>query len=371
MNEKIFVTRSSMPSLDEYVDEIRPLWDSAWLTNMGIKHNTLMEKLKELCNVPYISLFTNGHLALELTLQALHLSGEVITTPYTFVSTTHAITRNGLTPVFCDISPDTYTIDTDKIEELITNKTTAIIPVHVYGKICDVEKIETIANKHHLKVLYDAAHAFNETYNGKNVAEFGDASMFSFHATKVFHTIEGGAIATKDEALYKQLYRLKNFGIQNETEIDEVGGNAKMNEFQAAMGLCNLRHLENEIFLRKQVVERYQKNLANIEGLKISAPQNGVVSNYAYFPIIVEQEYLGVSRDDIYNTLREHNILSRKYFYPLTNDCHCYQNKIDPGCTPIARHISSSVLTLPLYAHLPLETVDVISEIILTKIKKG
>lgn len=369
MNEKILVTRSSMPLLDEYVGEIQELWESAWLTNMGTKHNTLMDELRDRCNVPYISLFTNGHLALELCLQALHLSGEVITTPYTFISTTHAITRNGLTPVFCDISPDTYTIDADKIEELITNKTTAIVPVHVYGNICDVDKIEHIAQKHNLKVIYDAAHAFNETYNGMNVANFGDASMFSFHATKVFHTIEGGAIATKNEDLYKYLYKLKNFGIQNESTIDEIGGNAKMNEFQAAMGICNLRHLDDEIQLRRRVVERYQKNLSGINGLRISSPQQGVTSNYAYFPIIVDSEVAGVTRDDIYISLKENNVLSRKYFYPLTNDCQCYKQILDPGHTPIARYISDSVLTLPLYAHLPLESVDKICDMIINKIK--
>ena len=226
--KKITVTRSSMPKYEEYIEAIKPLWDSRWLTNMGEFHQKLEKELAEYLRTSYISLFSNGHLALELAIQAMNLKGEVITSPFTFASTTHAIVRNGLTPVFCDINPDTYTIDVDKIEELITDKTCAIVPVHVYGNICDVERIQQIAEKHDLQVIYDAAHAFGVEYRGKGIASFGDASMFSFHATKVFHTIEGGAVCYSSEALGGRLYQLKNFGIKNEEEVDAVGSNAKI-----------------------------------------------------------------------------------------------------------------------------------------------
>lgn len=370
MNEKIFVTRSSMPPYEEYIDEIKDIWDTRWLTNMGAKHEKLAEKLSEVLECPYVSLFTNGHLALEACLGEIGLSGEVITTPYTFISTTHAITRNGLTPVFCDISADTYTIDVDKIEALITPRTTAIVPVHVYGNVCDVERIQEIADKYHLKVIYDAAHAFFETYKGKSVATFGDASMYSFHATKVFHTIEGGAVATANHELFDKLYNWKNFGIEPNAEINSIGANAKMNEFQAAMGLCNLVHLEEEIASRKKVVERYKKNLKDIPGVVLLKEQKEVESNYAYFPVVFEKQFFGASRDDVFNELKKRNIFSRKYFYPLTTDCGCYAETYNSEETPVAKHIADSVLTLPLYAHLSLEIVDYICEII-RSIKRG
>lgn len=363
------VTRSSLPELEEYVDEIRDIWESAWLTNMGKKHNELMHELENKLNVPYISLFTNGHSALELTLQALELKGEVITTPYTFASTTHSIVRNGLKPVFCDINPDTYTIDANKIEELITEQTSAIVPVHVYGNVCDVEKIQQIADKHHLKVIYDAAHSFYETYKGQSTASFGDASMFSFHATKVFHTIEGGAIATKDESLFKNINKLKNFGIENEEIVDKVGGNAKMNEFQAAMGLCNLRHLEGEIAKRAAVAKRYRERLSNIKGIQLSKIQEDVISNYAYFPVIFDKDILGIDRNKISEILKEHNIFSRKYFYPLITDFDCYKDRYDSSLTPIAKRMADSVLTLPMYADLTIDNVDMICDVILEAIR--
>ena len=364
MHDRILVTRSSMPPMEEYIEEIQELWNSRWLTNMGAKHEQLTARLASLFAVPYVSLFCNGHMALELCLQALDLEGEVITTPFTFISTTHAITRNGLTPVFCDISPDTYTIDADKIEALITPRTCAIVPVHVYGNICNIEKIQKIAGKYNLKVVYDAAHAFAETYKGKNVASFGDASIFSFHATKVFHSIEGGAVSTSNPELYERLYALKNFGIQENGLISNVGANAKMNEFQAAMGLCNLRHLAEEIALRKEAADRYTQHLGGVSGLRLLSPQMGLVSNYAYYPVIFEKEF-GVSRDDVFEELRRNNVFSRKYFYPLTSECDCYSSRFNTNKTPIAKHISESVLTLPLYAHLSLEDIDRICKIIL------
>ena len=251
MSNKILVTRSSMPELEEYVEEIRDIWDSHWLTNMGEKHKNLQQQLKDYMKVENVELLTNGHMALELTMQAMNLQGEVITSPFTFASTTHAIVRNGLIPVFCDVNPIDFTIDVTKLESLITDKTCAIVPVHVYGNICNVEEIDRIAHKYGLKVIYDAAHTFGEEYKGCGIGTFGDASCFSFHATKVFNTIEGGAVCYKDELLGQRLYNLKNFGIRGPEDVESVGANAKMNEFQAAMGLCNLRHVESEEILEK------------------------------------------------------------------------------------------------------------------------
>lgn len=363
--KQILVTRSSMPDLDEYIEEIKDIWDTHWLTNMGIKHQELEKNLKEYLDVENISLMTNGHLSLELGLQAMNLKGEVITTPFTFASTTHAIVRNGLTPVFCDINPDDYTMDVTKIESLITDKTCAIVPVHVYGNICNIEEIERIAKKYDLKVIYDAAHAFGIKYKGKGIGSFGEASMFSFHATKVFNTIEGGCMCFSDPDYEKELYKLKNFGIKNETVVDGVGSNAKMNEFQAAMGLCNLRHVDEEIQKRKKVVERYRQHLGNIDGIKLSPIQENVQSNYSYFPIVVDEKVFGVTRNEIYDELKKHNIFARKYFYPLTNSFDCFKGKYDVNKTPVALHISKRVLTLPLYADLSISEVEKICKVIL------
>ena len=252
MCETIPVTRSSMPDFEEYIEEIRPLWKNRWLTNMGEKHQRLERELCQKLQVPYMALFTNGHLALESALQSLELSGEVITSPFTFASTTQAIVRSGLTPVFCDVTEEDLTLDPSKIEALITPRTTAILPIHVYGNICRVGEIREIARRHHLKVVYDAAHAFGEELDGQGVGNFGDLAMFSFHATKVFHTIEGGAVACHDERARQKLSALKNFGQYSQEDVGEIGGNAKMNEFQAAMGLCNLRHVDGEIALRRR-----------------------------------------------------------------------------------------------------------------------
>ena len=365
-NKEILVTRSSMPPLDEYIEEIKSIWDTHWLTNMGTYHKQLEKGLADYLEVENISLFTNGHLSLELVLQAMNLSGEVITTPFTFASTTHAIVRNGLTPVFCDINEENYTIDVTKIESLITDKTSAILPVHVYGNLCDVEEIERIANKYGLKVIYDAAHAFGEKYKEKGIGTFGDASMFSFHATKVFNTIEGGAITFSNKSLGKELYKLKNFGIQSEEVIDGIGSNAKMNEFQAAMGICNLRHVNNEIAKRKKVVNRYKDNLKNIEGIKLLQENKDMKCNYAYFPVVFDEKVFGFTRNEVSDKLKENNIYSRKYFYPLTNTFECFHGRYDVDMTPIAQHIAKRVLTLPLYADLSLEDVDYICDIILS-----
>ncbi len=365
----ILVTRSSMPDYEEYCEEIKKLWDSHWLTNMGVEHKELQQKLEDYLKCPHVILYTNGHLALENVIAAMHFSkdSEVITTPFTFASTTHAIVRNGLVPVFCDVKPDDYTIDENKIENLISDKTVAIIPVHVYGNICNIEKIKVIADKYNLKVIYDAAHAFAVKYKGVSTANFGDASMFSFHATKVFNTIEGGAVCFKDDSLVSTMNDMKNFGIRDAENVVFVGGNAKMSEFQAAMGLCNLRHLESEIAKRKKVVERYRSHLDNIKGIKLCKPQKDVESNYAYFPVVFD-EY-SMSRDEIFKILGENGITARKYFYPITNSFKCYADypTAGPEKTPIAAYLADRVLTLPLYADLSLEDVDYICEIILSK----
>lgn len=366
MENKILVTRSSMPTLDEYVAEIKDIWDSHWLTNMGVKHQKLQQQLKDYLGVDNIDLFTNGHMALELSLQALNLKGEVITTPFTFASTTHAIVRNGLTPVFCDINPNDYTIDVSKIESLITDKTCAIMPVHVYGNVCDVEAIEKIAKKHNLKVIYDAAHVFGVEYKGRGIGSYGDVACFSFHATKVFNSIEGGAVCFKEKSLGQELYKLKNFGIKDQETVDGVGSNAKMNEFCAAMGLCNLRHIEREIAKRKTVVERYNKNLSGISGIKLNPVQKNVKPNYAYYPIVIDKNEFGVSRDEIYAALDKNGIVARKYFYPITSAFDCYKGKFSPESTPVALSVSQNVLTLPLYADLDLAVVDKICQIIIS-----
>lgn len=364
--KKIQVTCSSMPPIEEYINEIKDLWDSHWLTNMGVKHNSFQAELKKYLGVENVELLTNGHMALELSMQAAELTGEVITTPFTFASTTHAIVRNGLTPVFCDIDPDDFTIDVNKIEALITEKTSAIVPVHVYGNVCDVEEIDRIAKKYNLKVIYDAAHCFGVKYKNVGIGNFGDASCFSFHATKVFNSVEGGAVCFKNADFGQALYFLKNFGITGPETVDGIGANAKMNEFCAAMGLCNLRHINEEIAKRKKVYERYIQNLKGVKGFRLNYVKADTEPNYSYFPIVVDEEVFGACRDEIYEKLRENNIFSRKYFYPLTNAFGCFKNRFDPSLTPIALEISKRVLTLPMYADLSINDVDRICEYILS-----
>jgi dTDP-4-amino-4,6-dideoxygalactose transaminase len=362
--EKINVTRSSMPSFEEYCEMIRPLWDSRWLTNMGALHRQLEDGLRGYLGVPGVTLYTNGHLALEGILEAMDFErgDEIITTPFTFASTTHAIVRAGYTPVFCDVKADDYTIDPEKIEPLITERTRAILAVHVYGNLCDVDAIDRIARRHGLKVIYDAAHAFGVRYRGRSASSFGDASMFSFHATKVFHTIEGGAACYGDLSLAERLSVNKNFGQNGQDDCIYAGGNAKMSEFQAAMGLCNLRHLGGEIAKRRAAVLRYRERLAGVDGLRLSPEQEGVESNYAYFPVLFEG--YAVDRDEMFLRLSGEGVIARKYFSPLTSDFSCYR-ALDPGKTPIAASLASSVLTLPLYADLSVGDVDRICDIIL------
>ena len=362
-----------MPTIEDYIEEIRPIFESRTLTNMGPVYKKFQKQLMEYLEVPELSLFVNGHMALELAIQALGLKkqgkalggGEVITTPFTFVSTVHAITRNGLKPVFCDIRRSDYCMDPEKIEALITDKTVAIIPVHVYGNICDTEKIEKIADKHGLKVIYDGAHAFGEKYHGVGIGNFGDATMFSFHATKVFHSIEGGAIAFQDKRYGTPLHELKNFGIHGEVEISAIGGNAKLDEFRAAMGICNLRHVDAEIAKRGKVVARYRSHLKGVDGLKLNAIQPEVKPNHAYFPVVFEEEAFGASRNEVFAALAAAGIGARKYFHPLTNTFSAFHGAYDVSKTPVALHVSRRVLTLPLYADLAMADVDEICGIIL------
>lgn len=368
MEKEIFVTKSSLPAMEDYVNEISDIWESHWLTNMGVKHKTLQSLLKDYLEVENVDLLTNGHMALELSIQALNLQGEVITTPFTFASTTHAIVRNGLTPVFCDINPADFTIDAEKIEALITDRTSAILPVHVYGNICDVDAIQAIASKYGLKVIYDAAHAFGVKYKNKGIGSFGDVSCFSFHATKVFNTIEGGAVcfSDKNKDFGLDIYRLKNFGIRGPEIVDAVGANAKMNEFCAAMGICNLKRMDVCIQTRKRLVDEYRSRLSNVDGLRLDEPQKEVEQNYAYFPIVVDEKRFGATRNEVMKKLAEHNIFARKYFYPLTNTFDAFHGRFDVNKTPVALYISKRVLTLPLYEELDIKDVARISDIVLS-----
>lgn len=367
MKKNTLVTRSLLPDFDEYCNEIKSLWDNHWLTNTGEKYEELRHLLENKLGTEVV-LFSNGHLALEIAIESLDLpkGGEVITTPFTFASTTHAIVRNGLVPVFCDIREDDFTMDASKIEALITDKTVAIVPVHVYGNICDVEAIKVIADKYNLPVIYDAAHAFGEVYKGVSSASFGDISMFSFHATKVFNTIEGGALCFNDKRRRWKLELLKNFGISGPESVYEAGTNAKMTEFNAAMGICNLRYLDSEIEARKAVCERYRERLGNVEGIRLSVVQEELSSNYSYFPVIFDgYKY---SRDEVFLNLQNRGIYARKYFYPLVSNYDCYKHEswANDEMTPIAKDMASKVLTLPLYGSLDLEIVDKICDLILT-----
>ena len=366
MSKNIYVVKPSLPPLEEYVEEIRDIWDTGIMTHNGPKHEQLRHELERFMDARHVTLFANGHLALELAFQGFGLTeGEVITTPFTFASTTQAILRNGLKPVFGDIRRDDFTLDPDGIEALITDRTVAIVPVHVYGNICDVDRIQQIADKHHLKVIYDAAHAFGEVYRGVPAAQFGDASMFSFHATKVLNTVEGGCLTYADDSLVAHFDGLKQFGqIVRTEEVPWVGTNAKMTEIHAAMGLCNLRHFSEYIALRKAVVERYRQRLAELPGIRLNCIQEDLESNYAYFPIIVEEDKAGVTRDQLAEALEREHIYSRKYFYPLCSD---FKVIVDMGIradVPVARYTADRVLTVPCYSDLALEDVDRICDVI-------
>ena len=362
-NAPILVTKSFLPPIDEYKNIIEQIWKNNWLTNNGSLHNEFAEKLSIYLKVANSTLFTNGHLALETAIKALDLTGEIITTPFTFASTTHAIVNCGLKPIFCDIEMDTYNIDPQKIEGLITENTSAIIPVHVFGNPCNVYAIEKIAKKHNLKVIYDAAHVFGVEVNDKGIGTFGDVSMFSFHATKVFNSIEGGLLTYTDSLYGSTFDLLKNFGITGPETVESIGINAKMNEFQAAMGLVNLRHVDSEIAKRQKVAECYRENLKGVKGIKSINDISGVKHNYAYFPIVIDENQFGMTRNMLYEKLTEYNVVARKYFYPLTIDFQCYKGRFNADI-PNARFVAERVLTLPMYGSLALQDVTMICNII-------
>ena len=350
MPTPILVTKPALPSIDEYTTLIQSIWEKRWLTNNGPLHEQLKEDLKHYLGVQNISLYTNGHNALEAALHALNLprGSEVITTPYTFASTTHAIVRAGLKPVFCDISYDDYNIDVSKIEALITENTAAILPVHVYGTPCDVAAIDAIAKTHNLKVIYDAAHAFGVKLGDTPLCAFGDASMLSFHATKVFNTVEGGAVVSNSPEIIAEADKYKNFGMVGQEDFDEPGTNAKMSEFHAAMGICNLRHVDESIASRKKICDAYDAAFKGVRGIKVLSRADGVASNYAYYPVVIEDAY-GMTRDELCALLAAEGIFARKYFYPIITEFTCYKGVYDSAAVPVALDVSKRVLSLPLY----------------------
>lgn len=360
---RINVTTSSMPPFEEYVEEIRGLWESRWLSNRGAKSHEFEDALKAYLDTPNVWLFANGHVALEVTIQCLGLTGEVITTPYTHCSTVHSIIRNGLTPVLCDVEDKYFTIDPSKIEDLITEKTSAIVATHVYGFLCDVEAIEAIAKKHNLKVFYDAAHAFGVKKGGIGAANFGDAAMFSTHATKVFHTIEGGVVAYNDEQLLHNLRFLVNFGFTSPDDVDFVGTNARMNEFEAAMGICNLRHLDDDIARRKAVADVYYERLSGKPGIRLIDIPSDLEWNYAYFPTFMTGSK---TRDQVKDDLERANIYARKYFYPSMENIAAYQGmdfvKVE---MPVSHWAADHALCLPMSSEYTPEQANEICDIIL------
>lgn len=356
----IFVTKSFLPPFEEYTHKIKEIWDNNILTNLGPIHEEFKEKLNSYLKTNYTTLCTNGHLGLEMSIKALNLKGEVITTPFTFASTTHALVNCGIKPIFCDIETESYNIDPNKIENLINENTTAIMPVHVFGTPCDVEAIEKIAKKYNLKVLYDAAHCFGVEINGKGIGNFGDISMISLHATKVFNSIEGGALTYNDSKLKEALKLYKNFGITGPESVIAVGGNSKMNEFQAAMGIVNLRYMDKQIEDRKKITYLYRELLKDVDGIKTSKDIKNVKHNYAYFPILIDEKKFGKTRNELYEKLKDFNIFTRKYFYPLTSNFDCYQDEYKNLDLKNANYIADRILTLPIYGSLDLSTVEYI-----------
>lgn len=356
----IYVTQPILPDLDDFNEQLKDIWASKWLTNHGAKHNELEEKLKSVLKVPNLSLFNNGTIALLIALRAMDLpyESEVITTPFTFAATPHCISWNGQKPVFCDIEPDTMCIDANKIEDFITEKTSAILGVHVYGFPCNVEKIDKIAKKHNLKVIYDAAHAFSTEINGKGIGNFGDITMFSFHATKLYNTIEGGCLTYNDEKLKERIYNLRNFGIRSEDEVVEIGINGKMNELQAAVGLLNLNLFKAEQAKREKIKQFYIDKISNIKGIKIPMMPKNTTNSYQYFPIIVEKNY-PLSRNELYEKFKQHNIIVRKYFYPICSDYEPYKYFKSSRVVnlPVANEMKEKVLCLPFYGDLQEEEI--------------
>lgn len=353
-DDKITVTSPVLPNLDEFHDLLKQIWDSKWITNNGSFHRQLETELAQYLKVPYVSLFTNGTLPIITALQALNISGEVITTPYSFVATTHALWWNGIKPVFVDIEPSTCNIDTEKIEAAITPNTSAIMPVHVYGTPCDTQRIQEIADRHGLKVIYDAAHAFGVEQNGKSILNAGDMSTLSFHATKVFNTIEGGAMIMQDEQTKRQIDFLKNFGFQNEVTVVGPGINSKMDEVRAAYGLLNLKTVDAAIEKRRQVALEYRERLCDVEGISFLTDMPDVRHNYSYFPIFVDEEQYGMTRDELYSKMKSQNVYGRRYFYPLISEFTPYKSlsSANPDNLPNAHKVANSVICIPLHHEL-------------------
>ena len=363
MRDKIYVTSPLLPKLENVYEQIKEIYDSKWLTNMGGKHKALEDALKIELKVPHAQLFNNGTIALLTAIKALNLpyGSEVITTPFTFAATPHCISWNGLKPIFCDIEPNTMTIDANKIENLITPNTSAILGVHVYGFPCDVKKIDKIAKKHNLKVIYDAAHAFSTEIDGVGIGNFGDITMFSFHATKLFNTIEGGCLTFNDDDLVKKIYNLRNFGIQSEEVVEDIGINGKMNEFQAAWGLLNLNQYKKEQERRKLVKAVYDKELKDIKGIRIPQMPENTTNSYQYYPIVIEDEY-NKTRDELYEMFKNENIYTRKYFYPACHDYECYKNDITVKTARLRTtdDVKKRVLCLPFYGNLDKQIAEYI-----------
>ena len=365
-NNTITVTSPLLPNLDEFHEMLKEIWESKWITNNGFFHKKLEQALAEFLKVPYVSLFTNGTLPLITALQALRITGEVITTPYSFVATTHALWWNGIKPVFVDIEPETGNIDPSKIEAAITPKTTAIMPVHVYGKPCKTKEIQDIADKYGLKVIYDAAHAFGVEVNGESILNAGDMSTLSFHATKVYNTIEGGAMIMHDEKTKQRIDYLKNFGFAGETTVVAPGINSKMDEMRSAYGLLNLKQVNAAIEARHQVAIRYREALRDVPGIRFFDDMSGVRHNYSYFPVFVDAKKYGMTRDELYFKMREQGVLGRRYFYPLISEFSTYRGlpSAAPENLPNATRIANEVICLPIHHELSNEDVDKVIEVI-------
>ncbi|AGB42130.1 putative PLP-dependent enzyme possibly involved in cell wall biogenesis [Halobacteroides halobius DSM 5150] len=364
--EPVYITRPLLPNLDQVNKKIKKIWTSKWLTNNGKQHQCLENRLQDFLKVTNLSLFNNGTIALLIACRALELSGEVITTPFSFPATTHVLEWNNITPVFCDVDEQTMNINVDKIEDLITEKTTAILPVHVFGVPCDVERIQKIADDYNLKVIYDAAHAFGVEINNQGIGEFGDASMMSFHATKMYHTLEGGSLSCSDPELKEKFDLMKNFGIKNEEQIVMPGINGKMNEIQAAIGLIVLEHLEDERNKRKLLINTYKKCLRGVKGVYFTEEIKGVKSNYQYFVIRIDEKEFGRSRDYVYEKFKEFNVFTRKYFHPLISNYSFYSqlSSAKKSKLPVANNIVKKVLSMPLYGELNVDDINKICDIL-------
>lgn len=368
----IFVARPFLPPLSDFCKKLEEIWEARWLTNNGPIVRRFAKRLASYFETDNLCLFNNGTLALQIALQGMEISGEVITTPFTFVATTHALFWNKIRPVFVDIEPDYYTLDPEKVEAAITPWTTGILAAHVYGHPCKLNVLADIARKHNLKLIYDAAHAFDVKVGGKSIAHFGDLSMYSFHATKLYHSIEGGMLTFKDSGLKQKFDYLKNFGFENEVEVVMPGTNAKMNEFQALMGEMVLEHIDQIISKRERLYQRYHENLKDVPGIRLVPTfPTDVEYNYAYMPIEVNEDIYGISRDKLYEDLKKYNVFTRRYFYPILCDYPCYRAVTVKDSLSVARSVASRILTLPIYYDLALDDVQKICDLIIAISSKG